>query len=332
MNRQLYEELKKITPEEARILSGDVRIDSGLYTTDADGEIRTVEAKQLMESGRLIDVRKHTRFVHFPAHTHDYVEMIYMCAGSTRQIINGREVLLQQGELLLLSQQAKQEIFPAKEEDIAVNFLILPAFFDYVLRMTEEDPNTLREFVVDCLKSDAGDAGYMHFKVADVLPVQNLAENLIWSIKNRQPNRRGINQITMSLLFLQLMNHTDKMETDISSSRQLALDVLRYVEEHYRDGELKELAETLHYDISWLSREIKRQTGGTFTELLQKKRLNQAAYLLTHTGMSVLEIAMAVGYENVSYFHRLFQKQYEMTPRQYRLEAKAEVLSGRGVS
>ncbi len=326
MNQRLYEELKKITPEEARFLAGDTTIDRELYTTEVDGEIRTVEAKRLLETGRLIEVRKHTRFVHFPPHTHDYVEMIYMCSGTTRQLVNGHEVILQQGELLLLNQQAKQEIFPAGEDDIAVNFIIQPVFFDYVLRMMEEDPNALREFVVDCLRSDAGDAGYMHFKVAEVLPIQNLIENLIWTIQNRQPNRRGINQITMGLLFLQLMNHMDKMETDISDSRQLAMAVLRYVEENYRDGELGQLAESLHYDVYWLSREIKRQTGLTYTELLQKKRLNQAAYLLTHTGMSVLEIGLAVGYENQSYFHRLFQKQFQMTPRKYRLESRAEVL------
>jgi AraC-like DNA-binding protein len=69
-----------------------------------------------------------------------------------------------------------------------------------------------------------------------------------------------------------------------------------------------------------MSREIKKRTGKTYTELVQAKRLSQAAYLLTHTAMSVMDVGLAVGYENMSYFHRIFQKRYGMTPRKYRTQ------------
>lgn len=52
------------------------------------------------------------------------------------------------------------------------------------------------------------------------MPVQNLVENLIWTIRNRQPNKRSINQITMRLLFLQLMNCMDRLESDTRGERK----------------------------------------------------------------------------------------------------------------
>ena len=103
------------------------------------------------------------------------------------------------------------------------------------------------------------------------------------------------------------------------------ISVLGYVEEHYRDGELSKLAGLLHYDLYWLSREIKKITGENYTELVQEKRLNQAVYLLEHTTMSVMDIGMSVGYDNISYFHRIFQKRYGMTPRKYRVTKKVTV-------
>ena len=143
---------------------------------------------------------------------------------------------------------------------MAVNFIILPEFFDYGLKMIETEENQLRDFIVDCLRGENHSAGYLHFKVAEVLPVQNLLENLIWTIVNKQPNKRSINQATMGLLFLQLMNHMDKMETDAASEQQkFIIQVLSYVEEHYKSGELTELAEELHFDIYWLSKEIKKK-------------------------------------------------------------------------
>ena len=68
----------------------------------------------------------------------------------------------------------------------------------------------------------------------------------------------------------------------------------------------------------WLSHEIKNQTGKTYTELLQDKRLSQAAYLLKSTKIGVDEISKAVGYENKSYFHRIFTSKFNTTPKNYR--------------
>lgn len=321
ISEELYVELKKITREEERLLNGQTGIERELYmSADSDGEtINVVDAAKLLDEGKLIQVRPHTRFVHFPRHTHNYIEVIYMCAGSTRHIIDGEDVILKEGELLFLNQKAQQEIYPASEKDIAVNFIILPEFFDYSLKMIGEEKNLLRDFVVDCLKSENEASVYMHFKVADVLPIQNLLENLIWTIWNKQPNKRSINQATMGLLFLQLMNHMDRMETGTENlGRKLVIDVLGYIEGSYRDGELTELAGLLNYDVYWLSKEIKKLTGRNYTELVQEKRLNQAAYLLEHTGMSVMDIGLSVGYDNLSYFHRIFKERYGVTPKKYR--------------
>lgn len=323
LTEELYKELKKVTKEEERILNGQQEIDKELYMSAPAGneEPDIIDAKKLLEEGKLIQVRPHTRFVHFPKHTHNYIEVIYMCAGSTHHVIDGEDVILREGELLFLNQKAQQEIYPAMEDDIAVNFIILPEFFDYSLKMMGEEKNLLRDFVIDCLKGEYAEAGYMHFKVADVLPIQNLLENLIWTIWNKQPNKRSINQATMGLLFLQLMNHMEHMETNTENRKQkLIIDVLGYIEENYRDGELTRLAGVLNYDVYWLSKEIKKLTGKNYTDLVQEKRLNQAAYLLKNTAMSVTDIGLMVGYDNLSYFHRIFQKYYGTTPRKFRLK------------
>ena len=316
MNSVLLNKLNEITNEENDILSGKNEIDRSIYMHENS---HVIDSNLLLEQGKLITVRPHTRFVHFPPHTHNYVEMIYMCQGQTRHIINGTEVILKNGELLILSQNAVQEIYPAKKEDIAVNFIILPQFFDTAIYMIDDESNPVRDFLVNCLCNNKKNVNYLHFNVSDILPIQNLLENLIWTLVNRQPNKRSINQLTMGLLFLQLTNHTEnlKINSDVFEN-QLILDVLRYIEEHYFNASLKELAKSLHYNMCWLSREIKKQTGKTFTDLIQDKRLNQAAFLLKTTDMKVFQISSSVGYENLSYFHRIFRKKFSISPYKYK--------------
>lgn len=312
----IMSELKKITVEEQAILEGKNEIDKNLYMTEKSN---VVDCKKLLEEGKLIQIRTHTRFIHFPEHTHNYVELIYMFSGSTHHVINGENIYLNQGELLFLNQNARQEIFLANENDIAINFIILPEFFDYALTMMGQEENSMRDFLINCLQSKESSISYLYFKVADVLPIQNLMENLIWTIKNKQFNKMNTNKVTMGLLLLHLMNYTEKVEVGKNNVEQeLILTVYRFIEENYKNGELSELAKQLNYDLYWMSRIIKKLTGKNYTELIQAKRLNQAAYLLLNTRLTVAEIGYAVGYDNMSYFHRIFKKYFGVSPKKYR--------------
>jgi AraC-like DNA-binding protein/mannose-6-phosphate isomerase-like protein (cupin superfamily) len=316
MNSIILNQLETITPEEQDILDGKTEINKDLYMDSAS---MVIDRRKLLEHGKLIQIRKHTRFVHFPKHTHNYVEVIYVCEGKTNHIINGEELTLQEGELLFLNQNATQEIMPAGAKDIAVNFIILPEFFDQALLMIGDEENLIRDFIIGCLKGEEEHVSYLHFKVEEVLPIQNLVENLIWTILYSQQNKRKINQSTMGLLLLHLMNHTDKVTVGKNHSEQeLLLSVLRFVEEHYKEGKLSELAFELHYDLYSLSRMIKKMTNKNYTELVQNKRLNQAAYLLANTKHSVADIGLAIGYDNLSYFHRIFKEKYGVSPKKYR--------------
>ena len=148
-------------------------------------------------------------------------------------------------------------------------------------------------------------------------PVQNLMENLLLHLLEHPDSRWAIPLYTVGLLFVQLLEESDRMTMGIRE-QQAVLEVLRYLETNYASGSLTDAARMLQRDVAWLSREIKRRTGRTYTELLQERRLRQAAWLLEHTRQRISDIALSVGYENVSYFHRIFQKRFGLSPKKYR--------------
>lgn len=319
MDRSLMNILEAITEEEKAILEGQNRVVRGLYTDRRDF---VVDSHKMLQRGKLIDIRTHTRFVHFPRHKHNYIEIIYMCSGRTTHIIDGNEeVALNTGELLFLNQSCSHEILPANKQDIAINFIVLPEFFDIAFKMMDNEENNLRHFIIDSLTQHTQASNYLLFKVADILPVQNLMENMIWALLHDQPNKRQMNQTTMGLLMLHLINASDKIQYKSGNQyeQHSIIQVLRYIETNYRTATLGEIADELNQSFYQLSKLIKKNTGSTFKELLQTKRLNQAAYLLHTTKLSVSDIIYRVGYDNTSYFYRVFREKYEVTPREFRL-------------
>lgn len=71
MDKEILAYLQGITAEEQAILDGRTTIDRDIYM---QGQGNTINAKKLLAAGKLITIRPHTRFIHFPEHTHDYVE------------------------------------------------------------------------------------------------------------------------------------------------------------------------------------------------------------------------------------------------------------------
>lgn len=323
MQRELLEELRKITDEEQRILDGVGEVDRDLYTSGKDF---TVDSKKMLEEGNLLAVRTHTRFVHFPAHRHNFIEVLYVCEGQLTNIIDGKYIEVHKGELLFLNQFTHHEILPAGEKDIAINFMVLPEFFDVAYNMTGSN-NVLADFLVNVLRQDEERGEYLHFKVAEVLQIQNLLENIIYSMVTGKGNQNKINQTTMGLIFLYLVDSVQYVEMRLPNQYEnmVSMTTLDYIEQQYKTATLTELCEKLHLPMHVLSKMIKKNTGFNFKELLQRKRLNKAVELMCDTDLPISDIIAAVGYENNSYFHRVFKERYGMTPRVFRVKNQTQM-------
>ncbi|MBR4140019.1 MAG: AraC family ligand binding domain-containing protein, partial [Lachnospiraceae bacterium] len=131
MRKELLEKLRPVTEEERKILEERKEIQKDIYTAT---EEFTIDSRKMLEKGRVIDIRTHTRFTTFPKHSHNFIEILYMCEGHTFHKIDGMtDVELKAGELLFMNQLSSHEIEEAGENDIGINFIILPQFFDQVL-------------------------------------------------------------------------------------------------------------------------------------------------------------------------------------------------------
>lgn len=83
------------------------------------------------------------------------------------------------------------------------------------------------------------------------------------------------------------------------------------------DIRLSDVAHLFHYNEQYLGRLFKKETGMSFSEYINYKRVECAAEYLKKD-MSITDIASCVGFQNVTYFNRIFKRYMGITPTEYR--------------
>lgn len=323
MNAELVERFAGITQEEKGLLSG-APLEKEDYTQQGSS---VFSSRKLLPQSRMIALRKHTRFVEFPAHSHDYIEILYMISGETTHEMPGYPPLtLKAGELLMINCHALHSIHRCGEKDIGVNFIIRPSFFDDALALVGSS-NALGCFLLDSLGRGERSVPYMHFRVSDVPSIQSLMESVLYRLLEQEDMHQRTLKAAMNLLLLDLLDHTACLSMPDSRGNALVLAVLEEIEQHYASIRFDELAAAHHVSPAYLCKMVRKTMGESCTQILQRKRIAQARWLLRDTDLSIVEVSLAIGYENTGHFYRLFEREVGMSPRQYRQVNRGRDLS-----
>lgn len=102
------------------------------------------------------------------------------------------------------------------------------------------------------------------------------------------------------------------------SRAELVQAALDEITQNYREASLSNVARAYGVSLAYVSECVRAQTGKTYKELLQRHRMETAARLLRRSDLNIQQIIAQVGYENTSYFYRLFHERYGLSPREYR--------------
>lgn len=121
------------------------------------------------------------------------------------------------------------------------------------------------------------------------------------------------------LTFIQLAREYSQEYGDMTRNKHLEYGrLIHYLNDNYRTATLEDTAAYFHFSPAYISKFLKKTTGKSFIEYIQQQRILAAEQVLKNTDMPVNSIAKQVGYQNVSYFYRTFEKFHGCTPLEYR--------------
>lgn len=105
-----------------------------------------------------------------------------------------------------------------------------------------------------------------------------------------------------------------------STNKYVVAEIREFVWVHMKEEiTVPQIAEEVHLNADYMTKLFKRETGMTIKEYIVKRRMERARDLLQSSDATVSDIALEVGYDNLSYFIRQFRMLYGVTPKQYQL-------------
>lgn len=109
-------------------------------------------------------------------------------------------------------------------------------------------------------------------------------------------------------------------DRDNSAAAEKIKLVIEYIQKNYQQAiSITELADICHFSNYHFMHFFKKHVAMTSIEYLNNYRLSMTLQQLKHSTVPITNIALENGFNNISYFNRLFKKQFGITPREYRL-------------
>ena len=320
MEKRLIDKLSGVTDEERALLSG-APLDIGSYTAGGDSLINAV---RVAGERPFISQRPHTRFAPFPLHGHNFVEMVAVIEGGLTHRIDGRELRLSAGDILIMNKHIRHSVDRAGEGDLGINFIMSDSFFD---SLSAEIRGTVFEDFAKENSKERGEGVYLHFSSKGEKQIENILENLLFELTEYEKDNHILTN-TVALLFKYLSLKERRLlvgaKKPISTEQKRKMEIINYLSANQSYATLTELSKKMGLSPPYLSRLIVSYFGKSFKELLLEERMRRAERLLTESDMPVGKIIYTLGYENESYFHTQFKKRYGKTPLNLRKEAEAK--------
>ncbi len=249
-------------------------------------------------------------------------------------INDSKEELKQNNQKLFQQSRINESIQRYKEENISTNSYPYEKEKELISKVKLGDVKQANAILNELL-------GYVLFSEGNSLEIVKARAIELCSLLSRAAIEGGAqtdNILKLNNHFLKNIQLVDTMETlcyklqEIvesfteslfnyipSQNSELIKKAMIYISKHFNEPlTLEDVAMHVHLHPSYFSTMFKQSTGSSFKEYLNMVRIEESKRLLSNTDFSIIDIAVAIGFEDQSYFSKVFKKYTGLTPKQFR--------------
>ncbi len=251
-----------------------------------------------------------------PAHTHDFIEIVYILSGKVTHIIDQKEYEVRRGDILFMNYGCTHAFYSDQEYSY-INIIFSPEIMSDKL-VTPENAFSLlflTAFNEMCSEANFGKISFFGNEQKEV-------ENIIFAmIREYQDKHSSWETVMGNYLYILLIKMLRQTELGIEKQEinDMWRELLDYIAANLDSKlSLSALAKKCFYNPSYFSRVFKEKFGMSLTEYIVRKRLELAIDLLCSTELSLDSISQQAGFSDRNSLYHAFARYLNSTPLQYR--------------
>lgn len=278
------------------------------------------EARYLAENH---DVSVGRMFRYMPAHWHanDFFEIYYCADGKCPILFENDTVSLSRGDVLIVA-PGEVHASPCYADDaLLYYYMVRSSTFDQVFWNQLPSDSLMAGFFRRALGQHQH-AAYLQFSAGTDAEIERLLSHIDAESQSSEPYGAQMMNVLLSAFFILLLRRyegTAKLPRteDFYWSHRFSA-VFSYLQKHYADRTLSDIAREFHYSERQVNRIVRNATGDNFGHLVLRMKMERAATLLQTTELSIESISELLGYAALSGFSRAFKAYHGTTPAKYR--------------
>ena len=247
-------------------------------------------------------------------HWHDEIEIIYLEYGEIDIRCSEKEYHLTSGDFYIINSNELHQI-SGRSPSLHHAVIFHPHFLDFSLFDRAE------EVYIHPITS--GSAQF----AAGVCQDQDCL-HLLRQLVGTSPKKYLSIKILLYALIDQFYQKNQIIMKEPSNAQDDLKKVLSYIQENFNKPlTLNQIAQQIMITPNYLCRYFKKKMGMTVFQYMKQYRINKSIDLLLQSDLSIINIAMQCGFDNLSYYIRTFKKLTGLTPKQYRRQHTQQEIS-----
>jgi AraC-like DNA-binding protein/mannose-6-phosphate isomerase-like protein (cupin superfamily) len=256
-----------------------------------------------------------------PLHMHGYIEFCFIVSGCFRQVVEGEIITLNAGDCCFADMISLHYDLYENTSSLVLFFCMSEEFVGEMIRqMNPLSP--LKIYLISVIKRDQTTRFLLLHPSggASETAAEYTAQLFNEIIDKKKTGRNLILQgLTLRLFeIFESMYGFDYTRGFNKRDLEIYADIDRYMRDNIATVTTRELERRFHFNSNYFNLLFHRITGFTYKHYLQKLRVDRASELLSSTDMSVRDISEEVGYQNRTFFYKLFSEHTGVSPIEYR--------------
>ena len=268
--------------------------------------MKAYSSEKLIEKGSSLHIFTQRSNEPMPAHTHDFIEIVYVRAGQASERVNDAVYEIGRGDLTFIN-YGSVHAFTPREGFSYTNICFAPEALEAAI--TPDNAFGLLQLTAFEEIRRESESGVVHFTAAERTEIEALLDAMQRECNEKKESWQTVLKSYMNILLVKLLRKTTAGQNAGEALEGVWQALSDYIDRNL-GGELSlsALAEKCFYNPSYFSRAFKEKFGVTLTDYITARKIECAERLAGDATLSSEQIAEACGYASKSALYRAFAK------------------------